>query len=216
MEYNVEKEEDPLNEEILVLNGLSVEILSSLSYPAASGISLKRTLSSVSKDLILEDVFSMAKWLDEQEILFDLSMDYRIKSFESIESKYNRYLDSQLQIRKVFNDVLGFRGFCQGYEEVLVMSDSRFRVADMSNGKAHDDGYRGVHVYFQLDGRHYPIEIQFNTYYDRQLNDWLHDFLYKRNYPNTLGQEMRRLYELGKIKSVDDFQEELNHVLLNS
>lgn len=205
-----------MNEEILVLNGLSVEILSSLSYPVASGISLKHTLSSVSKDLILEDVFSMAKWLDEQEILFDLSMDYRIKSFESIETKYNRYLDSQLQIRKVFNDVLGFRGFCQSYEEVLVMSDSRFRVADMSNGKAHDDGYRGVHVYFQLDGRHYPIEIQFNTYYDRQLNDWLHDFLYKRNYPNTLGQEMRRLYELGKIKSVDDFQEELNHVLLNS
>ena len=86
-----------MNEAILVLNGLSVEILSSLSYPAASGISLKRTLSSVSKDLILEDVFSMAKWLDEQEILFDLSMDYRIKSFESIESKYNRYLDSTVE-----------------------------------------------------------------------------------------------------------------------
>ena len=40
----------------------------------------------------------------------------------------------------------------------------------MSNGKAVDDGYRGVHVYYQKSGKHYPIEIQFNTLFDRQLN----------------------------------------------
>lgn len=34
----------------------------------------------------------------------------------------------------------------------------------MSHGKANDDGYRGVHVYYQLDNFHYPIEIQYNTY----------------------------------------------------
>ena len=45
----------------------------------------------------------------------------------------------------------------------------------MSKGKSNDDGYRGVHVYYQKDNKHYPIEIQFNTYSDRQLNDWLHD-----------------------------------------
>ena len=33
------------------------------------------------------------------------------------------------------------------------------------HGKANDDGYRGVHLYFQLDHKHYPIEIQMNTYY---------------------------------------------------
>ncbi len=33
----------------------------------------------------------------------------------------------------------------------------------MSNGKAADDGYRGVHAYYQKSGKHYPIEIQFNT-----------------------------------------------------
>ena len=44
----------------------------------------------------------------------------------------------------------------------------------MSHGKSVDDGYRGVHLYFQKDNLHYPIEIQFNTLYDRQLNNWLH------------------------------------------
>lgn len=40
-------------------------------------------------------------------------------------------------------------------------------IADMSSGKAVDDGYRGVHVYYQKSGKHYPIEIQFNTLFDR-------------------------------------------------
>lgn len=55
------------------------------------------------------------------------------------------------------------------------------RRTDMSKGKAHNDGYRGVHVYFQLSNFHYPIEIQYNTYYDRQLNNWLHKYVYKKN-----------------------------------
>ena len=29
----------------------------------------------------------------------------------------------------------------------------------MSAGKANDDGYRGIHVNYQKDGHHYPIEI---------------------------------------------------------
>lgn len=47
------------------------------------------------------------------------------------------------------------------------------RIADMSDRKSKDDGYRGVHVYFQLSSFHYPIEIQYNTYYDRQFSNWL-------------------------------------------
>ena len=45
----------------------------------------------------------------------------------------------------------------------------------------------GVHLYFQMDNDHYPIEIQFNTLYDRQLNNWLHDYLYKKAYPMRSG-----------------------------
>ena len=71
----------------------------------------------------------------------------------------------------------------------------------MTKGKATDDGYRGVHVYYQKSSKHYPIEIQFNTLYDRQLNNWLHDYLYKKAYPNEVGRKLRRLYEKGGIQN---------------
>ena len=87
------------------------------------------------------------------------------------------------------------------------------RVADMSMGKAYDDGYRGIHVYYQLSSYHYPIEIQYNTYYDRQLNNWLHKDSYKRNYSNEIGCILRKEYEDGKIRTEKDFLEVKNHVL---
>ena len=83
----------------------------------------------------------------------------------------------------------------------------------MSQGKANDDGYRGVHLYFQLDHQHYPIEIQMNTYYDRQINNWLHKHLYKKNYPNEVGLKLRKFYENGKILNENMFQEVLENVL---
>ena len=85
----------------------------------------------------------------------------------------------------------------------------------MSNGKNHDDGYRGVHVYYQKDNYHYPIEIQFNTYYDRQFNDWMHDKFYKRGYDDEIGTILRKSYEDGKIKSGEEFEEVLVNVLSN-
>lgn len=90
------------------------------------------------------------------------------------------------------------------------------RVADMSKGKANDDGYRGVHIYFQLDNFHYPIEIQYNTYYDRQLNNWLHKYLYKKGYDNEIGCCLRTAYENGIIKTEQEFKGVLHNVLLDS
>ena len=64
-----------------------------------------------------------------------------------------------------------------------------------------------------MSGRHYPIEIQFNTLYDRQINNWLHDFLYKKGYPLSVGLAMRQNYENGLIKNAHDFEEVLKDVL---
>ena len=83
----------------------------------------------------------------------------------------------------------------------------------MSKGKSNDDWYRGVHVYYQKDNKHYPIEIQFNTYYDRQLNDWLHDKFYKRGYDSFYGQILRKYYENGRIKLAEELEEVLENVL---
>ncbi len=70
-----------------------------------------------------------------------------------------------------------------------------------------------MHVYFQKNSKCYPIEIQFNTLYDRQLNNWLHDYLYKKAYPNEVGRNLRSMYEAGKIRNEKEFEEALKDVL---
>ena len=59
----------------------------------------------------------------------------------------------------------------------------------------------------------FPIEIQYNTYYDRQLNNWLHKYVYKRGYKNQVGYRLRQEYECGKIKNEYEFREVLEDVL---
>ena len=49
--------------------------------------------------------------------------------------------------------------------------------------------------------------------YDRQLNNWLHDYLYKKEYPIEIGKIMRDKYEKGFIRSKNDFEEALKNVL---
>ena len=91
-----------------------------------------------------------------------------------------------------------------------------FRVVDMSCGKKNDDGYRGIHVYFKLSNNHYPIEIQYNTYFDRQLNNWLHKYVYKRQTSLDIGQVLRNHYENGNIRTEEEFVEVFNDVLSGS
>lgn len=201
-----------MNEYLLKMNGLSVAILRQLSYESQLGIPLKRNLHYFDKDTLLAELNQMTDWLDGQNALADIALDYRIKSIDSIILKYNRYYPDH-QVRKVFNDILGFRAFCDSYDDILTGDNSEFHIADLSHGKANDDGYRGVHAYFQLSGRHYPIEIQFNTLYDRQINNWLHDYLYKKDYPVSIGYIMRQKYENGLIKSTSEFEEVLKDVL---
>ena len=202
-----------MSEAILEVNGLSAEILSNLSYKTHLNKSLKQTFRHFDRDELIAELCEMADWLDEQQLLTQIALDYRIKSVASIIGKYDRYLDANKPVNKVFNDILGFRAFCDNYEDVLSLNSPLFRVADMSTGKANDDGYRGVHLYFQLDNEHYPIEIQYNTLYDRQMNNWLHDCVYKKGYPNQIGQKRRFFYEDGKIKNISEFQEVLDCVL---
>lgn len=194
--------------------GLSIDILDSLSYKTNLSVSMKRTLRHFEKEDVLEDIRNARQWYNKQEILYKLPIDLRIKSIGSASIKFDRYPNSTFS--RVFNDILGFRSICSNYEEVLSLeAEDKIRVVDMSKGKTHDDGYRGVHVYYQKDNTHYPIEIQFNTYYDRQFNDWMHDKFYKRGYDDKIGIILRNLYEDGKIKSSKEFEEVLANVLPN-
>ena len=68
-------------------------------------------------------------------------------------------------------------------------------------------------MYFQLSRYHYPIEIQYNICYDRQLNNWLHKYVYKRKYKNRVRYLLHQAYEGGNIKNENEFREMLGHVL---
>lgn len=198
---------------ILERDGLTIELLKDLSYRSELGINLKKNLHYFDKDLLFNELQKVNNWYDEYAALHDLALDYRIKSVQSAILKYRRYYPDH-QARKVFDDLLGFRSLCDNYNDVLALDVfDDLRMADLSKGKASDDGYRGVHVYYQLDNFHYPIEIQYNTYYDRQFNNWLHKYIYKKDYEAFVGCRLRDLYEKAKILSEQDFKEELKHVL---
>lgn len=200
---------------ILQRDGLTIELLQRLSYKSALGISLKKNLHYFDRDALFMELIKVNEWYDEYAELHELALDYRIKSIQSAIMKYNLYYPDH-QARKVFDDLLGFRSLCDNYDDVLALADVEgIRVADMSMGKAKDDGYRGIHVYFQLSGSHYPIEIQYNTYYDRQFNNWLHKYIYKKDYDDSVGKQLRNLYESAKILTEQEFKEELKHVLSN-
>ena len=200
---------------ILQRDGLTIELLARLSYQSVLGINLKKNLHYFDKEALISEIKKVNEWYDEYEELHELALDYRIKSIQSAVLKYNRYYPDH-QTRKVFDDLLGFRSLCDNYDDVLELrAIPEFRIADMTKGKAKDDGYRGVHAYYQLDGSHYPIEIQYNTYYDRQFNNWLHKYIYKKDYENIVGFQLRNLYERAKIQTEQDFKEAMNDVLSN-
>ena len=75
------------------------------------------------------------------------------------------------------------------------------------------DGYRGVYIYYQYGHRHYPIEIQYNTYYDRQMNNWLHKYVWSKHRPANVGITLRREYERGRIRTECECEEVLRDVL---
>lgn len=203
-----------LNE--LEKNGLSIEILNTLAYRSSLERSLKNSLRRFDKKELFNEVSTMIHFHMGIDILDVVDLDYRIKSFDSCLRKYDKFFP-EMQVEKVFNDILGFRMLVDSYDNLFYGDvPDGLRIVDMSKGKAKDDGYRGVHIYFQPSHYHYPVKIQSNTYYDRQLNNWLHKYLYKRKYSDTVGSMLRQEYECGKILKERDFKEVLIHVLSSS
>ena len=76
---------------ILQRDGLTIEVLRSLSYKSELGISLKKNLHYFEKEKLLEELIKVNKWYDEFEGLHELALDYRIKSIQSAMLKYERY-----------------------------------------------------------------------------------------------------------------------------
>ena len=184
--------------------------LERISYRSQLGKSLKNTLRKFNKEELFDEINSLILYFTEHENI--ITHEHRIKSLQSCNLKYKKYYPS-VEVEKVFNDILGIRIIVNDYTVVdnIILPDG-VKIADMRNGKANDDGYRGIHMYYQKDHYHYPIEIQFMTLKDRQFNEWLHIFLYKYVSDNLIGVRLRRLYDNGIINTEEDFRKEMQNL----
>ena len=82
----------------------------------------------------------------------DLQLEHRIKSVSSSKLKYERYFPGR-ELSKVYNDLLGIRVVVNDYkvvEKYLERTPIFKEIADMRLGKVEDDGYRGIHIYYQM------------------------------------------------------------------
>lgn len=60
---------------LLETNGLSLEILSNLSYKSQLGKSLKNNLNAFEKERLLQDAHTATEWFDENELLAEVALD---------------------------------------------------------------------------------------------------------------------------------------------
>ncbi|EQJ94826.1 hypothetical protein ACPMCT_17095 [Clostridioides difficile] len=195
--------------------GITSNILDELSYESKLGKSLKNTLRKFNKDDIFKEIRNISRYLNSRKIDFKFPVSYRIKSYHSCLIKYDKYYPN-MELNKCFNDLLGIRIIVDSYYELFEQDLSSFRLADMRTGKANDDGYRGVHLYYQKSNFHYPIELQINTKVDRQINDLLHMYIYKHTKNNLIGKEVRGLFDEGNFKNIQEFKGVIEDVLRNS
>lgn len=195
--------------------GITENILDELSYESKLGKSLKNTLRKFNKDDIFKEIRNISRYLNTRKIDFKFPVSYRIKSYHSCLIKYDKCYPN-IELNKCFNDLLGIRIIVDSYNELFEQDLSSFRLADMRNGKANDDGYRGVHLYYQKSNFHYPVELQVNTKIDRQINDLLHIYLYKHTKNNSIGKEVRKLFDEGEFESIEEFKGVVEDVLRNS
>jgi putative GTP pyrophosphokinase len=132
---------------------------------------------------------------------------YRVKTPDSVKRKVERHPD--LKFQSVFNDIIGLRVRVPNYN---ICIPEYFRKVDLTEGKANDDGYRALHLYYKLDNNHYQIEIQLWSDYDYNFNLWSHTYGYKA-WDSQILRELRELYDNGEINNYQDYLREAGKLL---
>ena len=199
-----------------------LEIMKELSFRSGLGLSLKKPLAMFEERFelweIQKDFADARSFYRDKLILCGDGIEVRIKAPESVENKMLRTQLAQQNglfkpFEKSFNDLIGFRIILEDYDIVKGLDTSlgeEYRLVDMTEGKATDDGYRGLHIYYQPDHQHYPVELQIMTERDRVFNMWLHENTYKIRGREAVGGKLRQLYDKGVIRTEKDFKETLN------
>lgn len=135
---------------------------------------------------------------------------FRFKSDYAIRQRYERGVRNGWDYCKTFSDVLSFRLKLREYPKVL---PTYFKVDDCRMGGYvpegySDNGYRGMHLFFQLSPQHYPIEIQMWSAGDWNFNLWCQTKGVFFMDPK-IGRTLREMYQAGKVHDFDQFKKEL-------
>lgn len=182
-------------------------LLEELSYQTHLEKSLKNTLRKFNKEELFDEINEIISFLLEKEDT--IIWENRIKSIHSCNLKYQKYFPST-PVEKTFNDILGIRIIVDKYTSIETLNLPKcVKYVDLSNGKSIDDGYRAIHLYYQPDHFHYPIEIQLMTHADKVFNEWLHTYIYKYTKDTSIGANLRLKYECGEIQNEEDFRKEM-------
>lgn len=186
---------------------LAEDVLSKISYTSKFKQSLKTiSLRKTPLQDILDDIEIYRNEFALKLVTQDNIIGSRFKSEDSIMRKYEKTLWTGGGFKQCFNDVLGFRLHFKEYPAVF---PNYFRVVDLRNGKQVDDGYRGIHLYYQRDSHSYPIEVQLWCGEDYQFNIWSHKWVYKYMDP-AMGRLLYDYYIHGDIRTEKDFLSRLN------
>ncbi|MGO1369679.1 hypothetical protein [Senegalia sp. (in: firmicutes)] len=188
----------------------SKQILYILSYKSSLKKSIKQlSLRKVDINFIIQDIIEYNRFIRSKDEFLYLK-NKRLKSIQSSLLKYNKYINGKgCKVSHCFNDILDIRVFLEEYPNTF---PEYFRVVDMREGKKDDDGYRDIHLYYQKDAYHYPIEVQLWCGSDIKFNIWSHTSVYKY-VPQEVGLKLRKLYDMGKIKTQIQFENKLKEMM---
>lgn len=203
-----------MQESFQKLNNI-IDIISKINYTTLLNISFKNTLRKFDKTELFADIKNYRRYLYDfiSSNSDDILAECRIKATQSMQLKYDKYYPST-ELDKCFNDILGIMLIVDNYNDFKEFVRDNTKLIDMSNGKRVDDGYRAIHLYYQTDRKHYPIEIQLVTQRDRIFNEWLHIFVYKYK-DREIGIKLKEIYDNGLITNEEDFIKYLKEMNLD-
>jgi ppGpp synthetase/RelA/SpoT-type nucleotidyltranferase len=139
----------------------------------------------------------LSKFINE-----DFQFSYRYKTYESIKNKWNKYKKCKRPLKKVLNDLIGFRIILRisrdSLNEVIndYYSNNNIKIVNFYKKQEDvDNGYRGLHLYYRLNGKNFTNELQIWTIEDSILNFYTHELIYKKGFgeeSKTYAVELRK------------------------
>lgn len=194
----------------LILN--NIDYFDSITVENSFGKSLKQIkLKDINNmDTIIHDIDRISR---NFRIPQCRELEWRLKAIESATLKINKYkklersTNNFYRLNSCLNDLVGFRIKSNDDKNTLfqeLLGQDKFRVVNLLDGKQIDDGYRALHLYREISGLYYPVEIQIWFSEDYEYNYWMHKYAYKILSENKMNS-LFKMYKEGRINSEIDF-----------